>query len=115
MHIEIDGPPTAFFEDKSGYRHTYIVYGIGSPSPAECLYAYANWKMTVGGMMIVWRRRPQIEYEKDDTTHDADWNLIPNPNPKPYWKITWRCAVIDEIPLDVLAFEKPEGEPVQQI
>lgn len=109
MQIEIDGPASAWFEDSKGTKWIYKTYRLKSQNQAELMWAFANWKMSSGGIMIVYRSRPQISYEKDEITHDDNFKVIPNPNPSPHWRMAWRAAIVEDVPLNYYAVEIPEG------
>ncbi len=100
--IEIDGPPRAYFQG-NGERLEYTTYGYYSLDPKSCLDAYANWYNALKDDMIVWRRKPVLE-EVPASSFEADQ--------PPFWKMTWRCVIIEYFDPSKKARIKLEGKPL---
>lgn len=82
--IEINGPPTAWFESYDGTKHIYIVYALAGKDAGDLLQAFATWRMDIEdpGSMLVWRVRPEFTEYVDELTG----NIL--------WKLYFRCVVI---------------------
>jgi hypothetical protein len=119
MIMEIDGPPTAWFEDSDGDRQQYVVRALASPNAGDLIQAYAAWKANIDAVfsrtrILVWRQRPQLTFDKDDII-DVDGQLTANPNPQPHWRIYFRYALLPLKPTDREIPIKPEGAPIARI
>jgi hypothetical protein len=107
--FEIDGPAMAWFESENG-RHTYQTYAIGGTAPAELIQMAANHiKECQERGIIVWRRRPSLQFEQE---HPGDSRIGLAPTVE-HWKLTYRLAVIPYDEGIGVPFHKEEGEAVR--
>ena len=65
--IEVDGPPSAWFEDANGDKHIYVSAGLRSRHGGTLVQALAQWRLEQEakhpGQLLVWRERPSYDFD----------------------------------------------------